>query len=767
MIAVVLSGFIVAVLLLVAGKYLRGKLSVLLAILPAVIFGYLLTLLPEISAGKALLYRHAWIPSLGVNFDLRLDGLSLLFSLLISGMGTLVFIYAASYLKGDPHLSRFFGYLSIFMGSMLGLVLSDNIILLFIFWELTSISSFFLIGFDNKDAEARKSSLTALAITGGGGFFLMAGLVLMATISDSHSIEAIRLSGTAWHTHPLYPVLLVLLLAGAFTKSAQFPFHFWLPGAMKAPTPVSAYLHSATMVKAGIYLLARFAPMLGQGSLWQNALLAAGAVTMLYGAVHALLRTDLKAILAYSTISALGMLVFLIGIGTEAAYIACVVFILVHAFYKAALFLITGALDHETGTRDVTQLRGLRKILLPLAVAGVLAAFSGAGIPFTFGFIGKDLIYEATLDSRDATLFTALAVITNILLLYAGFVAGIKPFAGKLPERLRNVHMPPLSLWLPALLLSVAGLVIGIFPQVIDTSIVKPALFAMQGTASEIPIKMWHGFNLVLLLSAITLSAGLLLYYFFQPSANRITVVSRFDALAPQRLLSRASTFFGKFSLLYTRLLQNGYLRSYIITIIVFLIGIISYKLFTEVNIYMTREQWSEVSIYEGLVFVLMVGAIFKTMNTKSRVTAIVSMSVVGYCLCLFFVLFSAPDLAMTQFAIDTLTIVLFVLVLLRLPPFIQYSSAALRIRDSFISICFGSLISIIALQVLNEPTNKAISRFYADNAYLEAKGKNVVNVILVDFRGLDTLVEITVLAIAAIGVYSLLKLKIKTSEKE
>ena len=767
MIAVVLSGFIVAVLVLFAGKYLRGTLSVLLAILPTAIFGYLLTLIPAVSEGRALLYRYEWIPSLGVNFDLRLDGLSLLFSLMISGMGTLVFVYAASYLKGDPHLDRFFGYLCIFMGAMLGLVLSDNIILLFIFWELTSISSFFLIGFDNKNAEARKSSLMALAITGGGGFFLMAGLVLMATISDSYSIEVIRQAEILWHGHALYPLLLFLLLAGAFTKSAQFPFHFWLPGAMAAPTPVSAYLHSATMVKAGIYLLARFTTVLGEGMLWQTSLQVVGAVTMLYGALHAILRTDLKAILAYSTISALGMLVFLIGIGTEEAFIACVVFMLVHALYKAALFLIAGALDHETGTRDVSKLAGLRRILFPLAVAGALAAFSGAGIPFTFGFIGKDLIYEATLHAHGPILWTTLAVLTNILLLYAAFIAGIRPFAGKLPDNLRDTHMPPAQLWLPALLLSLAGLAIGVFPQTIDQSLVRPALFAMQGVASEIPIRIWHGFNLVLLLSAITLAVGLMLYLFLKPSDRNEKSLSRFAKLAPESLLSRSSEYFGVFSLWYTRLLQNGYLRSYLITIVVFLIGVVGYKLFTEVNIYMTREQWSEISIYEGLVFVLMVGAIVKTMNTTSRLTAVVSMSVVGYCLCLFFVLFSAPDLAMTQFAIDTLTIVLFVLVLLRLPPFLKYTNTALKVRDSFISVCFGSLISIIALQVLNEPTNKAISRFYADNAYLEAKGKNVVNVILVDFRGLDTLVEITVLAIAAIGVYSLLKLKIKISEKE
>ena len=767
MIAVVLSGFLVAVLLLFVGKYLNGKISVLFAILPLGIFSYLISLIPEVSAGKGLLYSISWIPSLGVNLDFRLDGLSLLFSLMIAGIGTLVFVYAASYLKGHRHLVRFFGYLCTFMASMLGLVLSDNLILLFVFWELTSISSFFLIAFDNDDARARKSSLMALAITGGGGFFLLAGLVMMGRIYGSYSLEAIRHTDIMLINDPLYPWLLFLVFAGAFTKSAQFPFHFWLPRAMQAPTPVSAYLHSATMVKAGIYLLARFTPLMGEGHLWKTTLLIVGGVTMLYAAMHSILRTDLKAILAYSTISALGMLVFLLGIGTEAAFIACVVFILVHALYKAALFLIAGALDHETGTRDITRLGGLRNVLLPLAVAGVLAAFSGAGIPFTFGFIGKDLIYEATLLSASAIPLTTLAVLTNILLLYAGFVVGIKPFSGKLPADLKDLHLPEVSLWFPALLLGLAGLIIGIFPQVIDQSIVKPALFVMQGMASEIPIRIWHGFNLVLLLSAITLAVGILLYLFLKPSHNHERVIKRFDAVAPSNLLSLTSRLVNAFSLRYTRVLQNGYLRSYLLTIIIFLTGIVAYKLFTEVDIYITREQWSEVSIYEGMLFALMIGAIFKTLYTGSRLTAIVSMGVVGYCICLFFVFFSAPDLAMTQFTIDTLTIVLFVLVMLRLPPFINYTNVGLKIRDGFISVLFGGLIAIIALQILNEPTNKAISRYYADNAYLEAKGKNVVNVILVDFRGFDTLVEITVLTIAAIGVYSLLKLKIKTSEKE
>lgn len=767
MIAVVLSGFCVAALLLILGKYLRKLFPVILPLLPVGIFVYLLYLLPEVTTGEAILFSYPWIPALEVNLDFRLDGLSLLFALMISGIGALVFIYSAAYLKGNRQTNRFFAYLSAFMASMLGLVLADNIILLFIFWELTSISSFFLIAFENDNAQARKSALMALTVTGGGGFFLLAGLVLMAGICDSYSFEVVRESGNLLTRNILYPLVALLLLAGAFTKSAQFPFHFWLPRAMAAPTPVSAYLHSATMVKAGVYLIARFTPVLGGEVLWETTLVIVGGVTMLYGAFHSILRTDLKAVLAYSTISALGVMVFLMGLGTESAFTACVVFIVVHALYKAALFLIAGAIDHATGVRDASVLRGLGKIMLPLALAGILAAFSGGGIPFTFGFVGKELIYGATLESVSPVFLTAIAVVTNVLIFYAVCVAGIRPFFGRLPDSLKPVHPPSAILWLPPLVLSLAGVVCGVYPELISQSVVYPAVFATHGPVSAPVIAGWHGFNIVVTLSAITLAAGVLLYLMLKPAHYNQAVLFRFDRLAPENIFTRMSNGFAAFSLTYTRLLQNGYLRSYLITIIVFLFCIVSYRLFAEVNIYMTHSQWSDISVYEGLVFIIMIGAIFKTISTRSRLTAIVSMSVVGYCMCLIFVLFSAPDLAMTQFAIDTLTIVLFVLVLLRLPPFIRYANTALKMRDGIVALCFGTLIAVIALQVLNEPTNKTISRFYADNSYLEAKGKNVVNVILVDFRGFDTLIEITVLTIAAIGVYSLLKLRISKSEKE
>lgn len=489
---------------------------------------------------------------------------------------------------------------------------------------------------------------------------------------------------------------------------------------------------------------------------------------MLYAAFHAVFRTDLKSILAYSTISALGILVFLLGIGTEQALTAAAVFILVHAFYKAGLFLITGIIDHETGTRDVSKLTGLGKVMFPVALAGFLAALSSAGVPLTFGFLGKELIYEGTLASGNLSiLLTSAAVLTNILLLYTGFVAGITPFLGTLPLQFKKLHMPPLLMWFPPLLLGAGGLFFGLFPASIDKSIVQPVVFAMHGSAVDIPLKIWHGFNLVLLLSAVTLVVGTVLYLYLKPNPERLAYIQRFQAISPQQIFNTLKVKTHQFADWYTGLFQNGYLRSYVLIIVVFLISLLSYKLFSGVNIYINSSKLHEITIYEAVIIGIILLAIFKTVSTSSRLVAVVSMGVVGYCICLLFMFYSAPDLAMTQFTIDTLTVVLFVLVLFRLPAFLNLTNTAIKIRDAAVALCFGSLLSIIALEVLNESVTKEVSSYYAENAYVLAKGKNVVNVILVDFRGMDTLVEITVLTIAAIGVYSMLKLKIKTSEKE
>lgn len=769
MLAAVLSGLIVALLLVPFGRFLKGRLSVLISLLPIGLFAYFASQIPIVSSGKSIYSSHAWIPSLGVNLDFHLDGLSLLFCLLITGIGSLVFLYASPYLKGHHYLDRFYAYLSLFMAAMLGLVLSDNVLLMFVFWELTSISSFFLIGFNNDSAESRRSSLIALGVTGGGGFFLLVGLILMGEYAGSYSIQEMINVSTLLKDHVLYGLMLLLLFIGAFTKSAQFPFHFWLPGAMKAPTPVSSYLHSATMVKAGIYLLARMFPVLGGTDYWTYPLIIVGGITMLYAAFHSIFRTDLKGILAYSTISALGILVFLIGIGTVQSLMAAAVFIMVHALYKASLFLTTGVIDHETGSRDITWLSGLRKVMFPLAIAGGLAAFSNVGLPFTFGFIGKDLVYESTLHIGGSlsVILTTVAVVTNIFLLYAGLLAGIKPFSGKLNPALSAVHLPHWLMWTPPLLLAILGIIFGCFPALADGILLNPAAEAISGQNISTPLKIWHGFNLVLLLSVVTLSLGALLYILFKPSKERINLFTDVQRFSPEQIAKWAFKQTLALSGRFTGTMHNGYLRAYLLKIIVFTILLLAYKLITGGRIYIDPDAISPISFHEIVVSVILVGAVILTLQTVSRLTAVVALGVVGYCICLLFVFYSAPDLAMTQFTIDTLTVVLFVLVLFRLPPFLDFANATVKIRDGAIASVFGIFIGLIGIQVLNGPKNSEISSFYGDNAYLLAKGKNVVNVILVDFRGIDTMFEIVVLSIAAIGVFSLLKLRLRPNERE
>lgn len=762
MIFTLLFCFFVALLLIFYGKKIKGSISYIVTILPLSLFIFFASQIGIVSSGEVPTQIIQWVPSLGVDLSFRLDGLALLFCLLITGIGTMVFLYTSYYLKGHTYLDRFYGYLSVFMAAMLGLVLSDNMISLFLFWELTSISSFFLIGFNNHDQGSRTSALQALAITGFGGLFLLAGAIVFGYIGGTFSIQELLNSGIDFKESPYYIALLVFIFGAAFTKSAQFPFHFWLPGAMKAPTPVSTYLHSATMVKAGIYLLLRFTPVLGDHTYWTTTLVTVGAITMLYAAFHTLFRIDLKGILAYSTIAVLGILVFLIGIGTPLALQAVVVFILVHALYKAALFLITGIIDHETGTRDITKLQGLKAVMMPVAVAGILAMFTNAGMFPSFGFIGKDLIYEATMETNFAILFTAMAILTNVLLLYAGYQVGIRPFFGVLPATFSQVHLPDKRLWMPPLLLGILGMILGLFPSLVDITIFQPLLAELLPNHQSEPVKLWHGLNVVLYLSILTVVLGIALLYFLKPTSKKEVGLTQFNAIAPRSIFRGLAHLFQKFAILWTNTFQNGYLRNYILTIIVFLTFLISYYLVSHVTFQIDFSTLLDLTVYEVATVLIMIVAIFFAVFTKSRLSAVAAMGVIGYTICLIFVYYSAPDLAMTQFTIDTLTVILFVLVLYRLPKYLNLSETKTRIRDAFVAVLFGSLITVLAIEVLQVSHDGATKQFYAENAYVLAKGKNIVNVILVDFRGMDTMIEITVLAIAALGVFGLLKLRIR-----
>lgn len=768
MILVVLLGFISAILTPLWSRALPKAIPYLFSALPILLFIFFASKLPEIQGSNFIIEKNGWIPQLGIDLNFRLDGLSMLFCLMITGVGALVFVYTSYYLKGHIYLDRFYAYLSMFMASMLGVVLSDNLITLFIFWELTSISSFFLIGFNNEEEASRKSALTALGITGFGGLIMLAGFVWIGSLAGTYSLTELMTQPEVFTSNSGYVWIMVLVFIGAFTKSAQFPFHFWLPGAMKAPTPVSTYLHSATMVKAGVFLLARFTPVLGSTPEWNWTLTIVGVITMTYAAVHALFRTDLKSILAYSTISALGILVFLIGLGTEDALLGAALFILTHALYKAALFLITGIIDHETGTREVFRISGLKHKMMPVAIAGYIAALSSAGVPFFLGFLSKEVMYEAVLNLPSAAIvLTLLAILTKICLMVAGFWVGIKPFVGGISNDAQAAKIPSPRLWVPTLLLGTLSVAFGVFPGLVEKTLILPVLNSIAGYEVDTYLALWHGFNLVLLLSVLTLVLGTALYFYWKPSSEKFQATSRFTSLSPENIIAVFGKAFQSFAERWTAFFQNGYLRNYVITILLFLSILVGYRLFSGVYIYLDWNQISEITPSEFIVVSLMVTSIFFVVLSKSRTAAIVALGVIGFANCLFFLYYSAPDLAMTQFSIDTLTVLLFMLVLFKLPLNKSYSSPNIRIRDAIISLFFGTIIAILALAVFDEPSVRELSDFYAENAYILAKGKNVVNVILVDFRGLDTMVEIVVLVIAAIGVFSLMYLNLNSLKKD
>lgn len=760
-----LISFFVAMILGFFQWELKRKWTAFYVLLPLGLFAFFASYLPEVLQGEQVLQSFSWVPSFGVHLSFLVDGLSLLFLLLITGIGALVFAYTNIYMRGDPKITRFYAYLTLFMGAMIGLVSSDNLITLFIFWELTSISSFFLIGYKNNDKESRRAAIISIAVTGFGGLFLLAFSIYSGVIYGSYSIQEMLTSTSVlegWQ--PL--ILMGLVLVAAFTKSAQFPFHFWLPGAMKAPTPVSTYLHSATMVKAGIYLLLRFNPLFSQYSDWHTILLIFGGFTMLYAAVQTLFQSDMKSILAYSTISALGIIVFLIGIGGSFALSAAIAFIFAHAMYKATLFMITGIVDHQTGTRDITKLGGLGKIMPSIRYIALAAALSNAGVPFFMGFLAKDMIYEGTLNHQSlAVVFTILAITTNVLLIYAGFAVGLKPFVGNLPDDLKQTTRLKSSVWWPPAITAFLGLVFGAVPFLFAGLLANASLSV--GAEAIVPLKIWHGFNLVFLLSLCTLALGLILYFVWKMNSTKSIFVERFYRFAPKSI---ASALFTKFMILasrWTKLAQNGFLRNYVLVIVIALTIALSAHVFRRPSLYLSNIIFTPLSFNELTLSIMLVGSTLFAVFSKSRLAAIAGLAVLGYAVCFVFVLYSAPDLALTQFSIDTLTVILFVLILYNLPPYLRLSNNRVRYRDIGVASVFGVLITLVTLEAIVESAqrNAHLASYFNENAKTLAKGKNIVNVILVDFRGADTLIETVVLAISAIGVFGLVKLRMKEKE--
>jgi multicomponent Na+:H+ antiporter subunit A len=751
-VAIVLSPFLV--LPLVGRLTGRGTTrSVLPALLPAGLTAYFAYASSAVNRHGAFSVAAPWAPALNLSLTFRFDGLSTLFATLIAAVGTLIVLYAAKYLEHHPHAGRFNVALFAFMGSMLGLVLSDNVIALFVFWELTGFTSYLLIGFEHERRDARRAATQALLVTGGGGLALLAGGILMLQAGGTPQLSELAARGSL-AADPVYVGIVALLLLAAFTKSAQFPFHFWLPNAMQAPTPVSAYLHSATMVKAGVYLVARMTPIVGGTMLWTATIAIVATVTMLLGAARAMMETDLKRVLAYSTISALGILMLVFAVGTPAAVTAGLAYLLAHACYKGALFLVAGAVEHETGTRDVSRLAGLRRAMPTTAAAAGLAAASMAGIPLFGGFIAKEQLYDVirswSFPGLWGVVLTAAAVASSMCLGAAGLVAGVAPFRGRSMAAPAS-HDAPALLWLGPMVLGLAGVVLGLLPGLVSAPIASAAT-AATGISSGIPLLLWHGLTITLALSAATLAGSIVLFTYRQ----RLWRLAWPEALHAERLYSGTLTVLDDVSRRIGPALQSASLRSYVLTVTATAVALVASAL-AMARILPAPRRWTTVELHEGVLAALIVAGALSAIFARSTMPAVLSLGVVGYGVAVMYALLGAPDLAMTQFAVETLTVVIFVLVFSRLRGFGDLSSRLVKIRDAVLAIAAGAVVTTLVLFVGASGTTSRLSTYFAETAPVLAHGSNIVNVILVDFRGFDTLGETTVLVTVAIGVRALL----------
>ncbi|MEM8679228.1 MAG: Na+/H+ antiporter subunit B [Planctomycetota bacterium] len=691
-----------------------------LFLLPLAVFVAILFRLPE--AKETSILSWDWVPSLGVTFSLRLDGLSLLFGTLIRGIGTLIFTYAPGYMGQHRDRWRLYSWLAVFMFAMLGVVFSENLLLLFVFWELTSVSSYMLIGFKHESAEARASALQALLVTGLGALALVAGILMLGQIVGSYEISSVLSHSEALRTHPLSNTCLLLILLGAVTKSAQFPFHFWLPSAMVAPTPVSAYLHSATMVKAGVFLVARLLPACSGLPIWDHTLIVIGGVTAVVAALIAVTETDLKRILAFSTVSSLGLMMMLLGEGSPLAVKAALVLIVCHSFYKAALFMVAGTIDKRCGTRDIRRLSQLSRTMPWLG----LAASFGANVAF-------------------------VAI--------AGLVA-VRPFYGSAPRHTAPSAVSAVSpaigirLVLPSLILG--GL--GLMPTLLAKPLFAPAYAAVLPAAEPLKLKLWHGINLPLGMSILTVVCGVVLALAVRPRRILHWRFLRASKWSPGAIYRYGLTGLQSFAAWQTRIVQPQRLTAGVFIVLVVFAGLVISDFVDHIQV-PPIGTLIDLRIYELFIPALIFVAIGLIITTQSRIAAVCGLGVLGYAIAMLFVMYGAPDLAMTQFAIETLTVVLFVFVLTRLPRFARFSTRRARRRHLLLAIVGGGVMAAVTWAATAAHVPSRLSGYFAENSLPLAKGRNLVNVILVDFRGLDTLGETVVLSVAAIGVFALIRI--------
>lgn len=769
----ILTPFVGAMLVALLARRGRSVSAWTTAGITALALAVLAPLLLDSLAGTTTIERLSWIPGAGLSLSFRMDGLGVLFSLLILIIGLLVVLYAHYYLSANDSLSRLYTYLLLFMGSMLGVVLSENLIGLLIFWELTSLSSFLLIAYWRHREAARTGAKMALAITGAGGLALLGGFILLGEIVGSYELTTVLASGDLVRAHPLYLPALLLILLGAFTKSAQFPFHFWLPNAMAAPTPVSAYLHSATMVKAGVFLLARLFPVLSGTDAWTWWVGGIGLTTFLLGAVLALFKHDLKGLLAYSTISHLGLITALFGIGTPLAAVAGVFHIINHAIFKAGLFMAAGIIDHECGTRDMRRINGLWHYMPHTATLAMVASAAMAGVPLANGFLSKEMFFaEAFAVSGNVRLGWLLPVVVTLAGIFAvaysiRFIHDVF-FNGEPINLPKTPHEPPRWMKVPVEILVVLVLLVGIFPaQTVEPLLAIAAGAVLQGPLPEHNLAIWHGFNPALWMSLMALAGGALLYWGRKPLFalhgrldERLQGKLIFDALLGAVLA---------FARRVTYALDSGSLQRQLMLFVLsaLVLGGAGLAL-APAPLTGTRALLPVDVVSLTAAVALILATLAATVMHRQRLTALILTGAVGLIVALVFVKFSAPDLALTQLSVEVVTVILLLLALYFLPANTpKESSMARRWRDAGIGLLAGGGAGALAWAVLTR-SSENIAGYFLQNSVPGGGGHNVVNVILVDFRGFDTFGEITVLALAGLGIFALLgKLSLHGPERD
>ncbi|WP_151806338.1 monovalent cation/H+ antiporter subunit A [Acinetobacter bereziniae] len=725
-------------------------------------FVLLLTQAKTVLSGNAILEQWQWLPQIGIDFSFRLDALSLIFSLLITGIGTLIYIYAYYYLNPKNSLSKLYSLLMLFMAAMLGISLSNNLIILLVFWELTSISSFLLVGYWSNYEAAQRGARMAMTITGMGGLAMLGGFILIGHIAGTYQIDQLTTMTTTIQNSGLFVPALLLILLGAFTKSAQFPFHFWLPNAMAAPTPVSAYLHSATMVKAGIFLVARLLPIFVGSALFHNLVTTIGLFTLCMAAFFAIFKEDLKGLLAYSTISHLGLIMCLLGIGSPLAVAAAIFHIINHATFKAALFMIAGIIDHESGTRDLRKLSGLWQLLPFTATLTMITVASMAGVPLTNGFISKEMFFTELLANLSggyvvlaaivATLAGLFAVAYSVRLVHGVFFDG--DVGRDVPNK--NAHEPPLGMRLPAIILATLCILVGILPALLVENIVNAGTRASTQLSNfeGVHLAIWHGFNLPLLMSAIALIGGVI-FYFALAKGGRIREIDLDPSLGRLQGKLLFEDFLKNLLSLSRKVKKNtetGSLQNYLLLILALSIALVAAPLLNQ-NLTTGTRELTHAPFTAIVLWLLLFSACWMMLwFHHERIKAVLISGAIGLVVTMIFVTLSAPDLALTQITVDVVTTVLLLMSLSLLPQLTPYeSSRTRRWRDAVLAIGGGIGIGWIAWLIMTRDHN-SISWFFVQQSLPLGGGSNIVNVILVDFRGFDTFGEIAVLGIAAIG---------------